>query len=357
VSGCVRGWAPCREALASAELVSDPRLAGREPFLANNLLFMDGEPHRRLRRLVAPYFTSHRLDDLGDRLDAGCRSLLESALADPAADLIGDLVEPLVLDAILTAMEVPEARRKKLSALARDMLELLEPDLPPAPRRRTTNAAVRATMLFERDRLSGGATGLHAALESAAEQGTIPAKLARSTPVVILHGGFENPLNQLGCVTAWAVENPERFEEAAASAPSLLFEEVLRVASPVRRVARWAARDGEWGETAPRRGDLAWVDLESANRDGGRFVTGDELDLSGRQQHLGFGHGAHACLGAALARLEGRVLIDALAEAPTGLLREFSVEWRGGAVAHGPARIRRRDRSGESGGEIAGSPA
>jgi cytochrome P450 len=348
VSGCVRGWAPCREALASTELVSDPRLAGLEPFLANNLLFMDGEPHRRLRRLVAPYFTSRRLDDLGERLGEECHALLESALADPAADLVGDLVEPLVLDAILTAMEVPEARRKKLSALARDMQDLLEPDLPPAARRRTTNAAVRATMLFERDRLSGDATGLHAALESAAEQGAIPAKLARSTPVVVLHGGFENPLNQLGCVTAWAVENPERFKDAAASTPSLLFDEVLRVASPVRRVARWAARDGEWGETAPKQGDLVWVDLESANRDGGRFAAGDELDLSGRQQHLGFGHGAHACLGAALARLEGRVLIGVLAEAPAELLRDFSVEWRGGTVARGPARIVRRAKLGKT---------
>jgi len=211
------------------------------------------------------------------------------------------------------------------------MLGLLEPDLPAAARRRTTNAAVRATMLFERDRLSGRAVGLHRALETAAEQGTIPAKLARSTPVVVLHGGYENPLNQLGCVIAWAVSDPERFG-VAASAPDLLFEEILRVSSPVRLVARWASGTGE-------RGKLVWVDLESANRDGEQFVSPDDVDPSKRRRHLGFGFGAHACLGTALARLEGRVLIAALSGVPQDLLHEFVVEWRPGTVAHGPASI------------------
>jgi cytochrome P450 len=334
-------WARCREALTSAGLVSDARLAGLEPARPNNLLFMDGEPHRSLRALVMPYFTSLRLEGTRERLEELCRSLVESALAEPSADLVADLAEPLVLEAILSAMEVPAARREQLGALSRDMLGLLELDLPPAARRRATNAAVRATMLFERDRRRGAATGLHGALEAAAREGAIAAKLARSTPVVVLHGGYENPLNQLGCLIAWAVENPERFQDAAAADPAILFEEVMRVFSPVRLLARWATEDDPAGAPPARRGDLTWIDLERANRDC-RFSA--DIDLSKRQPHLGFGYGAHACIGTALARIEGQALIGALSEVPADRLRDYAVTWRDGVITRGPAEIVRSER-------------
>lgn len=323
----VDGWQQCREALLDEGFASDPRRAGVAWAPPNNLLFMDGDLHRQLRRLVMPYFTTHRCAALERELEERCQASIESAFAGSAADLVTDLVEPLVLEAIFTAMEIPPGRRAKLGTLAREMLGLLEPDLPPPARRRAANAALRATMVFRQDRLDGRASGLHAALERAAEAGLIPGKLASSTPVVVLHGGYENPLNQLGCVIAWAVEDPPRFRRAAGKATDSLFEEILRLFSPVRRVARWRAKE------------LVWVDLESANQDQSRFARPGEVDLSTRRQHLGFGHGLHACLGTALARLQGRVLIRALATLPGEALREFTVEWREGAVARGPARI------------------
>lgn len=336
----VRGWEPCREALLDPRLTSDPCLVGLASAPANNLLFMDGELHRRLRNLVMPYMTARHLDATGRRLASTCRSLVGSALESPTADLVADVAEPLTLEAIFSAMEVPPANREALGRLAHEMLGLLEPDLPPAERRRATAAAMRATRVFREDWMAGRARGLHAALEAAAEEGAIPEKLARSTPVVILHGGYENPLNQLGCLIASAVESPGRFKRAAAMAPDLLFEEVARVFSPVRLVARWATGDRAGARPPLEEGQLVWVDLESANRDR-RFAPADEFDLSRRRRHLGFGHGAHACPGTSLARLEGRALIETLASLPDDALREFAVEWRAGIVARGPARIGR----------------
>jgi cytochrome P450 len=239
----------------------------------------------------------------------------------------------------MSVMEVPDESRQELADLARKMLGLLEPDLPLAARRRAAGAALRATMLFERDGLTGNATGLHAALEEAAREGVIPVKLARSTPVVMLHGGYENPLNQLGCVIAWAVADPERFREVAVSAPAALFEEVLRVYSPLRRVGRWATSDIECDGRPVKRGDLVWVDLESANLDHRQFSAPGELDLARKGGHLGFGYGRHLCPGAALARLEGQVLIRSLLSVRADQLRNCTVEWRDGIVARGPAKI------------------
>ena len=338
----VEGFGACRAALGGQELVSDPTSAGLATASTNNLLLMDGEFHQETRRVVASYFTRARLERAEQQLEVLCRECIDRVLSDGDIDLVTGLAEPLVLEGILSMMEVPDDYRRRLGELARDMLGMLEPDLPPAERRRATNAAMRATLLFERDGASGRATGLHAALEEAARNGVIPVKLARSTPVVVLHGGYENPLNQLGCIIAWAVENPDRFLGAAHSTPGLLFEEVLRTYSPVRLVARLVASDGIWSERPVRRGELVWVDIESANQDAQQYSDPRELELTKKRNHLGFGHGRHLCLGTALARLEGRVLIRSLLAIPKVVFQEFSTRWRDGVVARGPLTIVRR---------------
>jgi cytochrome P450 len=338
----LRGWKQCRKALSGTELVSDASRAGLTPEPANNLLLMDGELHQTLRRLVTTYLTRSRFEEAAQRLEETAEERVQSILRKPDPDLVTDLAEPLVMEGIMSVMEIPVHRRLKLEDLTRGMLGLLEPDLPPEARGRASNAALRATMLFERDAMAGHVTGLHAALEQAAREGAIPVKLARSTPVVVLHGGYENPLNQLGSLIAWAVENPKRFQVAATTAPAVLFEEIMRVYSPVRLVARWAAGDGAHGDCPLKRGQLVWVDLESANHDQGKFSDPGELDFSKKRGHLGFGHGRHICPGAALARLEGQVLIRSLLKLPADLVREFSVEWRDGVVARGPLKIARK---------------
>lgn len=336
----VRGWAECRQALTGSQLLSDPASAGYELKPTYNMLLLDGELHQAVRRLVTGFLTRARVDAVGRRLEQTGAALIPALLERADVDLMADLAEPLVLDGILSTMEVPDGRRPQLGELAARMLGLLEPDLPPQERRRAASAALRATILFERDGSAGTASGFHAVLEDAARDGVIPVKLARSTPVVMLHGGYENPLNQLGCLIAWAVDDPDRFRTAAATAPGVLFEEVLRTFSPVRLAARWAVSDD--GDLPVRRGTFVWVDLESANRDERRFPAAGELDLARRRGHLGFGYGRHMCPGTGLARLEGTVLIRALAALPVALLREFTVEWRKGELARGPLRITRR---------------
>lgn len=335
----VKGWAACRRSLSTPDLVSDASRIGQAARPSSNFLLMDGELHHAIRRLVMSYLSRSHLRLVGEKLAEQCARLVDSMVGRSDVDLVADLAEPLVLEGIMAAIEVPARHRPELDDLTRKMLGLLEPDLPVADRRRAVGAALRATMLFERDGADGQATGLHAALEEAAQAGVISTKLARSTPVVMLHGGYENPLNQLGCLIAWAVENPERFRELAASAPAQLFEEILRLYSPLLRVARWVASDSDAGGQPLKRGELVWVDLESANLDERHFVAPEQIDLARKPGHLGFGYGRHLCLGAALARLEGQILIQSLLSLPADWLRDFKVEWRDGFVARGPARI------------------
>ena len=95
--------------------------------------------------------------------------------------------------------------------------------------------------------------------------------------------------------------------------PSLIpnaIEEVLRYDSPAQHSARSVARDVEWhGQTVPG-GSVMLVLKGSANRDERVFENPERFDITRDAPHLSLGYGIHYCLGAALARLEGRVALD-----------------------------------------------
>jgi len=306
--GCphIAGWEENRRWLSGPNLVSNPTLVGLPDEAPNNMLLLDGEQHRAVRRIVIGYMTRARLATARTQLESECEQLIRSIPARADFDFVADLAERLVLTGILSVMGVPDERWPQFSGFARGMLGLLEPDLPPARRQQTTGAALRATLVFERDARAGRSTGLHEALEKAAREGVISEKLARSTPVVVLHGGYENPLNQLGSIIVWAAANPEQFRSAAFS-PISLFEEIMRVYSPVRNVARWAVESGMSADQRLTRGGFVWADLESANHDHRRFSEPGTVDPTVRRSNLGFGFGRHACPGAALGRIEGEV--------------------------------------------------
>jgi DNA-binding transcriptional MerR regulator len=98
-------------------------------------------------------------------------------------------------------------------------------------------------------------------------------------------------------------------------------EEVLRFDSPVQLTGRWAQRDTEVEGIAVRTGEQVMCLIGSANRDPGHFGDPDRFDITRPDagEHLAFSSGAHYCLGAPLARLEGEIAFRALAERAPGL--------------------------------------
>ena len=101
-------------------------------------------------------------------------------------------------------------------------------------------------------------------------------------------------------------------------------EEVLRFEAPSPVQARYVARDVEWYGKPIAEGNVLVLLNGSANRDDRKFANGDSFDIRRPvSRHLSFGYGLHFCLGAALARLEGRVALDeVLQRFPT-----WEVDW------------------------------
>jgi len=108
-------------------------------------------------------------------------------------------------------------------------------------------------------------------------------------------------------------EHPDQRRELVED-PSLIpnaIEELLRYEPPAPHVGRYVARDAEFGGRTVPAGSAMLFLVGAANRDDRRYPDGDRFDIRRNVgQHLTFGYGVHFCLGAALARLEGRIALD-----------------------------------------------
>jgi cytochrome P450 len=133
--------------------------------------------------------------------------------------------------------------------------------------------------------------------------------------VLLLVAGNETTTNLIGNATLALLENPDALELVAREPERVpaLVEEALRFDSPIQMVFRTVTADTELAGTRIPRGAVVAALLGSANRDERAFPEPDRFDVTrDTRGHLAFGFGPHFCLGAALARLEARVALEAL---------------------------------------------
>ena len=135
----------------------------------------------------------------------------------------------------------------------------------------------------------------------------------RTTFVSMSPAGTETVARLLGWAAILLEDYPEQRAELAADSSLLpnAIEELLRYEPPAPHVARYVSRDvTHYGRTVPEGSVMVFL-VGAANRDERRHPDGDHFDIHRDVgQHLTFGYGIHFCLGAALARLEGRVALD-----------------------------------------------
>lgn len=150
----------------------------------------------------------------------------------------------------------------------------------------------------------------------AVAQGLLPRRHALGILVVLLGAGIESTASLIGNAVRLLAGDPD-LQLRLRSDPTLVpafIEETLRLEPPFRFHYRAVTRDCELGGTALRKGNRLMLSWASANRDASIFERPDEIDLHRRfpRHHLAFGRGIHFCVGAPLARLETRVVVEEL---------------------------------------------
>jgi pimeloyl-[acyl-carrier protein] synthase len=332
------------EVLPGSDWTSDPslspHLASRLPaggtgdLLAKSLLFSDPPGHSRLRRALSGWLTPRAVEGSRRRIAAIVGTAFANHDAGDALEVMEDLAYAVPLAVICELLEVPPELAVRLREDTPRMVALLDPLADAAALQAGAIAAfgllVELVPLVAGRRNHPGSDLLSALAEGSGDDSGLEADEAVIMALLLLAAGHETTANLIGNAVAALHGHPgiARFLRRRPDQLQAAVDEFLRYDSPVQLASRVARRDTLVGETVVRGGEQALVSLGAANRDPAVFSNPDRLDL-GRQTrpHLAFGHGAHFCAGAALARVEAQEVLRRLLDlAPPIENRELTLE-------------------------------
>lgn len=287
-------------------------------------LFLDPPDHTRLRKLVSKAFAPKVVTALQPEISALVDGLLDPIADKGAFDVVDDFAYPLPVSVICRLLGVPLEDESKFSHASRVLAQSLDPfsTITGVPaevvtERQQAGAWLREYFhgLIDRRRSHPGddlLSGLIAVEESGDQ---LTEEEIVSTCILLLIAGHETTVNVIGNAVLAMLRNPIHWTALAGDpdrAP-LIVEETLRYDPPVQLVGRVAGADMTIGGVVVPAGGIMMLLLAAAQRDPAEFDRADTFDPDRRAlRHLGFGRGAHYCLGAPLARLEACTALSAL---------------------------------------------
>jgi cytochrome P450 len=280
---------------------------------------MDPPRHETMRALVSRAFTPRRVSALEDRIRDVCRQQLDPHVGGPGFDYLQEFGAALPSRIISSLLGVSEADRPRVLELI-DTIFYIEPDVG-----MVNDVSIGAQFeLLEyiqeeledrrkipRDDLLTGLVQAELAQDGGRSR-RLTNEEASGFANLLVSAGTETVARLLGWTAVVLAAHPDQ-RSALAADPSLIpnaVEELLRYEAPSPVQGRWTSRDMQLhGELIPHDSKVLLL-TGSAGRDERAYPDPDRFDIHRTDQHLSFGCGPHFCLGAALARLEGRVAIE-----------------------------------------------
>jgi cytochrome P450 len=284
------------------------------------LIWLDPPKHSILRKLVSRAFTTRRMSMVEDRVRALCGGLLDAQVGSGGFDYVQDFsakLPPLVVSSLLG---VPEGEQEELRRIVDDIFHIEDgvgmandvsfKALVTLGERLGTHFADRRTN--PRDDVFTDLVQVEITDESGKERGLTDSELA-DFGILIFSAGSETVARHLGWAASVLDEYPEQRAELASDFSLIpnAVEEILRFEPPSPVNARWTTREVSLhGVTIPENSRVILI-TGSAGRDERKYPDPDVLDIRRTVDlHLTFGYGIHFCLGAALARMEGRIGLE-----------------------------------------------
>ena len=291
-----------------------------------SFLQMDPPDHTRLRKLARPAFSPRRMAEYRTEIEKITAELLDTALERDGFDLMRDFAQPLPITVISRLLGVPERDNADFVRIGYVVGGALDGADSARHLREIQDATAELDQLFGRlmaERRANPRGDVVSTLVKQSDDGELTAAELGSMCRLLLLAGFETTVNLIGNGVMALLRHREQWDRLVAD-PELVsgaVEEALRFDSPVQLTGRWAQRDTEVEGVAVRSGEQVVCLIGSANRDPGHFGDPDRFDItrSDAGEHLAFSSGAHYCLGAPLARLEGETAFRALAQRAPGL--------------------------------------
>jgi cytochrome P450 len=281
------------------------------------LIFEDPPAHTAHRGLLSRVFTPRRVSALEPKIREFCAHSLDPLVGEPEFDLIADLGAQMPMRVIGMLFGIPEAHQVAVRDSADARLrttagEAMQVGENPTFGSEQFEEYIDWRIEHPSDDLMTDL--LHTEFED--ETGTtrtLTRDEALLYTTVVAGAGNETTTRLIGWAGKVLAEHPDQRREIVDDRSLLTntIEELLRYESPGPQIGRYVPEDVElYDQTVPAGSAMLFV-VSAANRDERRYDDPDRFDIHRKVgQHLAFGYGIHYCLGAALARLEGRVALD-----------------------------------------------
>ncbi|PQM53564.1 cytochrome P450 [Mycolicibacter virginiensis] len=312
------------KALVDHQTFSSARGAILELIKANTpippglILFEDPPIHDIHRKLLARMFTPRKIAELESKIREYCARCLDPLISTGRLDFVADLGAQMPMRVIGMLVGIPEADQEIIRDRSNDNMRTEAGKPMTVASEGFDDGSIFADYLDWRvEHPSDDIMTELLNVEFTDESGTTR-RLTRDEllmyVMLVAGAGNETTTRLIGWTGKVLAEHPDQRRELVAS-PALIpqaIEELLRFEPPAPHVARYVTRDVEYyGQTVPE-GSVMMMLIGAANRDHRRFAPdGDVFDIHREaRQHLTFSVGAHYCLGAALARLEGRIALE-----------------------------------------------
>jgi cytochrome P450 len=328
-------WVTGRHAQVT-RLLRDPRLHNEWPesfqrmrlgegavkdFLLRLMLYREGPDHSQLRRFLNGVMHATPAAELRSYVARLCEQQICRALDTGHLEVMEDLAFPVPLGAACEMIGVPDGDRPMVKAWGIELIKafaviLSEPD------RSLVNSAIDELRNYFRELFlapgdGGKLAAIAAALVRQTEHGPLRHDELVDNVIFLLVSGFTTTVHMIATVCATLLEHPDLIVQLKDDRSLLngAVEELLRYDAPLQHVSRLAVETVDVEGQKIRPGRVVHLLLGSANHDERQFASPGRLDIRREPNpHVSFGTGLHACLGAALGRLEVITLLDRLLE-------------------------------------------
>lgn len=296
---------------AGADLDDTGKLIGEGDFLDD-----DPPRHDELRKVVREHFTPKAINALEGRVRERAHALLDAFIDSGSADFASSYAWPLPAGAVCELLGFPDDDHAQLLEWFTDSLRRIpgEIEIPQTAWKAASEVRGYFADVAE-ERRRHPRDDVISTMVAAVDDGRISSQDLLGICYLLFLAGIETTASLLSNALLLLYRHPDQRANLIADLAGMrgAVEELLRFESPVQFIGRSTTREVEMhGATIPEGGRVVLI-YASANRDERKFPDPNVLDLNrppGR--HLAFGEGIHHCIGAPLARLEGRIGLEAL---------------------------------------------
>jgi cholest-4-en-3-one 26-monooxygenase len=309
-------------------IIRNPATATRESIEMTQVVIInqDAPDHTLTRSIISRGFTPRAINALEEALEERAERIVREAVAAGSGNFVDQIASQFPLEVIGDMLGIPAEDRQKLFDWTNQMTGADDADL--AREDNDPQAAAMEVLMYS--------MGL-AADRKASPRDDIVTKLVHADKdgrgltddefgffvIALAVAGNETTRNATTHGMQAFFDNPDQWELWKAERPSTMVDEVVRWATPVTSFQRTALEDVELGGVQIKAGQRVGLFYASANHDEDVFTDPFTFDITrDPNPHLGFGgHGAHYCIGANLARMEIKLIFDALADQAPDITR------------------------------------